>query len=226
MNKQLFLLPFVFLSCTLTLTAQEDSETSDFAATDSSQSYDMYAQNDSDSTTEIKVAVKKPYVRVQLPLDTNSGLITYEEVVEQEITSADSIYVRVQKWVRLHFGKSASIYVTEVKGSKLVFNGYMNAYIKPNRFVTNSVGKILFQMTVLVKEGRYKIIVKNLVHEPNPTSLRKDRYYVYLEFYQTAETGFKMTDQYLRCADEAVKKMIVSLKAAVKERVVIDEDDW
>jgi hypothetical protein len=182
-----------------------------------------------DQTAEAAPVVK-PYERIVLAMDSLTNLITYTGVVEQEESSSDSIYFRTKKWALKTFtekekGEPKGLYELDKKNQKLIINGSIPAYLYTNKYAKQPNGRYLFKMTVLIKEGRYKYTITNLAHEavkPNQGSPNRN----YFEYYYTTTTNIKGVDSVLRYADKDLNKMIESFKKALKEKPVVDEDEW
>ncbi|MES2558532.1 MAG: DUF4468 domain-containing protein [Bacteroidota bacterium] len=211
--------------------AQNQDPTSpgfDFNATPDSTNTTTDTQ-EGDQTAETAVVVK-PYERIVLAMDSLTNLITYAGVVEQEESSSDSLYFRTKKWAIKTFsenGKSEpkGMYELDKKNQKLIINGSIPAYTYANKYAKQPNGRYLFKMTVLIKEGRYKYTITNLAHEavkPNQGTPNRN----YFEFYYTTTTNIKGVDSILRYADKDINKMIDSYKKALKEKPVVDEDEW
>jgi hypothetical protein len=220
---------FTLLLLTSTGFAQQQDPNSagfDFNYTDSTST-----EQSTDGTGEAQPeAVQiKPYERVVLAMDTLTNLITYSGVVEQEESSSDSLYARTKLFASKNFlfvGKDPKLmFETEKNGQKLVINGVLPAFSYSNKYTKKPIGTYQFKMTVLIKEGRYKYTITNLVHEgikPNAgTPLRN-----YFEYYYTTTTNIKAVDQILRYADKDINQMLDNYKKAMKEPITVDEDEW
>jgi hypothetical protein len=173
--------------------------------------------------------VVKPYERIVLAMDSITNLITYSGVIEQEESSSDSLYVRTKNWANKMFsenGKEAKgLYEMDKKNQKLLINGWLPAYIYSNKYVKRPNGKYLFKMTILIKEGRYKYTITNLAHEavkPNQGTPNRN----YFEYYYTTTPGIKGVDSILRYADKDINKMIEGYKKVMREKPLVDEDEW
>jgi hypothetical protein len=201
-----------------------------------SPGFDFTTTTDSSTTTDTQegdqapaAPVVKPYERIVLAMDSLTNLITYTGVVEQEESSSDSIYIRTKKWASKLFAENGKepkgLYEIDKKNQKLVINGWLPAYSYNNKYAKQPIGKYLFKMTVLIKEGRYKYTITNLAHEavkPNQGNPARN----YFEYYYTTTTNIKGVDSILRYADKDINKMIENYKKAVKEKPVVDEDEW
>lgn len=171
----------------------------------------------------------KPYERITLTMDSLTNLIVYTGVVEQEESSSDSLYVRTKNFATKFLAGGAkepkALYEIDKKNQKLVINAIMPAYSYANKYAKKPIGTFQFKMTVLIKEGRYKYVITNLVHEgikPNVGTPQRN----YFEYYYTTTTNIRGVDQILRYADKDINAMLENLKKALKEPVVMDEDEW
>jgi hypothetical protein len=172
----------------------------------------------------------KPYERIVLAMDSNTNLIEYIGVVEQEESSGDSLYFRAKNFANTHLsgdakGKKGAVYEVDKKGQKLVIDATMPAYSYQNKYAKKPMGSYHFKMTVLFREGRYKYTITNLVHEgikPAAGDAKRN----YFEYYYNTTTNIKGVDAILRYADKDIQEMIVQFKKALREPLFIDEDDW
>lgn len=180
---------------------------------------------------EKKPAAPKPFVRLVLPIDSVTSLITYTEIVEQPESQADSLYIRAKRWAVKNFTKngekSKEIFEVDKKDNKLVIKGYIDAYVYGSKYSKKNLGYHMFTITIWIKEGRYKYTITNLYNvnklfdgdktEPTKT---------YFEYYNTTTTNPKSADSILRGADSDINKLIKDLKRDMRDPVQVDEDDW
>jgi hypothetical protein len=176
-----------------------------------------------------EAAPAKPYERITLYIDTLTNLIVYTGVVEQEESSSDSIYVRAKNFANKHFTGGAKevkgLFEVDKKNQKLVINAVLPAYSYANKYAKKPIGTYQFKMTLLIKEGRYKYVITNLVHEgtkPNVGVPSRN----YFEYYYNTMTNIKGVDQILRYADKDINAMLEGFKKSLREPVVLDEDEW
>lgn len=174
------------------------------------------------------VAVK-PYERIVLAMDTMTNLIIYTGVIEQEESSSDSLYSRAKNYASKRFALGAKdgkgLFEVDKKNQKLVINAVMPAYSYANKYAKKPMGTYQFKLTIFLKEGRYKYLITNLLHEgvkPNVGVPTRN----YFEYYYTTTTNVRGVDQILRYADKDINAMIESLKKAMREQIVLDEDEW
>lgn len=192
--------------------------------TDSSQTEEGVTEES--GTQEVVV---KPYERIVLAMDSNTNLIEYTGIVEQEESSADSLYYRTKNFAanKLSGGgkNKKTVYEVDKKSAKVVIDAVMPAYSYQNKYSKKVIGTYHFRMTVWFREGRYKYTITNLVHEGiKPAAGEAKRNY--FEYYYTTTTNIKGVDAILRWADKDIQEMIAQYKKAMKEPVFIDEDEW
>lgn len=166
----------------------------------------------------------KPYVRIVLPFDSVTNLITYNGVIEQEESGSDSLYIRAKRWAEKNFNKGLKI-ESDKRNQKITYVATIPAYSYNNPYNRKPIGTFEFKFTVFIKEGRYKYQITNLVHESvKPASGKSTRNY--FEYYYTTTTSVQVSDKILRYADKELNQMITSFKKAMAEPILLDEDDW
>lgn len=226
--KKLLLLSASFLMWSGLAFSQNNDEQDIFSDVNPQDSQE---NADSQSTTA-KKPVTKPFVRMVLPVDSITMLVTYTEIVEQSESLSDSLYKRAKRWAMANFAKMGEkpkdIFEVDKENTKLVINGYIDGYTYTNKYSKSSVGYHKFKMTIWIKEGRYKFTITNLVNESKLTAGDKSTIptKTYFEYYNTTTTNVKHVDSILRGADFDLKKMIEVFKKQMKDPVIVDEDDW
>lgn len=167
----------------------------------------------------------KPYERIVLYIDSATNLITYTGVVEQEESGSDSIYLRTKRWVEANLGKEIKVEIDK-RNQKLAYVGSIPAYVYMNKYSKRPIGRFQFKITLFIKEGRYRYQITNLVHEGVKPADGGKGSRNYFEYYYTSTTRVRENDIVLRNADKDILKLIESLKAALREPIIVDEDDW
>lgn len=202
----------------------QTAPTYDYSYTDSTSTTNG-SETPADSSELANENVEIKYKRIVLNLDSNTNLITYQGVVEQEESGSDSLYARAKKFGEKLFGKDKNVFETQKYGQKLVMNGTITAYSYANKYNKRSTGKYEFKMTVLIKEGRYKYTISNLVHQgPAPANGKPFRNY--FEYYYNSTSNIRGNDTQLRYADKDIKDTIAKFQSSMKEPKLLDEDEW
>lgn len=221
----LFVLMGLFGSAAYAQVQDETTPGYDFSSPDSS-AVDSSNMNAEEAPAPGKVdPLLRPYERIVLYIDSTTNLITYFGVVEQEESGSDSLYLRAKKWATDNLGKEVKIEVDK-RNQKLTYIGSIPAYIYMNQYSKRNIGRIEFKITFLIKEGRYKYQISNLVHESLKPAEGGKSTRNYFEYYYTSTTRVRENDIILRNADKDIMKMIESIKLALREPPIVDEDDW
>lgn len=225
----IFVLTIFLLGLSQIASAQgqdQNSPTYDYSYTDStSNSNNQTDSTVTDSSTSNPENAVEAYKRIVLNFDSNTNLITYNGVVEQEDSGSDSLYARAKKFGEKIFGKENNIFEVQKYGQKLIMNGSINAYSYANKYNKKSIGKYEFKLIVLIKEGRYKYTITNLVHRgPIPANGKPFRNY--FEYYYNSTTNIRGNDIILRYADREIKDTITRFQTSMKEPRLVDEDEW
>jgi len=173
--------------------------------------------------------VKKPYVRYVVPFDTLTELVTYTEIVNEDEAVTDSLYWRCKRWINHEFGKKDQkklIKKDDKKEFKIVMEGEFPLYIEANKFTKSLNGKVVFDMDIRFKDGRYKYKINNLVHVMPPAPGDDKEIRTYFEFYRKSNINPKGNDAVLIATDKKINAIIRDLKKYCKEPIFVDEDDW
>lgn len=204
----------------------QNAPTYDYSYTDStSNSNNQTDSTVTDSSTSDPENAVASYKRIVLNFDSNTNLITYNGIVEQEDSGSDSLYARAKKFGEKIFGKDKSIFEVQKYGQKLIMNGSITAYSYANKYNKKSIGKYEFKFIVLIKEGRYKYSITNLVHQgPAPANGKPFRNY--FEYYYNSTSNIRGNDIILRYADREIKDTIAKFQSSMKEPKLVDEDEW
>lgn len=204
----------------------------DYTTPDTTAAADPFGTNapfeEYNQSTEPASPPKAPYVRFVVPVDTLTELVTYTEVVEEEEAGTDSLYWRAKRWMKNEFkgNKKQTVKKDDKKDFKIVMEGEFPLYIYTNKYSKYQNGKVVFDMEIRFKEGRYKYKINNLVHVVDPPPGQEKETRTYFEFYQKSEINPRGNDAILMAADTTVNKMIKGLKKYCKEPVFVDDDDW
>ncbi len=251
-TKGITLLLLMVLSA-IALQAQPDSGGDDEDA--DSSNYDYYDENidgddfkyddeensdlfDDDKKKEAPTKkVKKPYVRIKVPVDTISELIAYEGVIKQDESYYDSLYIRAKRWIHTKWGVpfakkkrdkkgNKELYVNDVLYEKFKVKVSAPLVVRYNKYSKSEYGQLQFTITMRFKDGKYKYTITNLTHLLPKTSVRKDINYVYMEFYMKSERNVVTYDRFLRAADGSIQLLVKDMRKFMREPPEIDEDDW
>lgn len=156
-----------------------------------------------------------PAIAQDLPKD-EEGIITYTEVVEVAGMSQEALVKNAQKWFNEVY-KSDQKRVTE--GSKISDNH--NIIVKKG---SKDVGGVNYDVSIMVKDGRYKFVFTNFVHK---------------DYQKTIGTGGKLEREEPKDGfsakvwadikvqvDTQIQELIAELKKAMVAKDAAKKDDW
>ena len=93
-----------------------------------------------------------------LPVDKETGKVTYSEILEAPGQSKDVIYTKVRSWVSETFRSAKAVIDLEDKeNGKLVAKGNMSAGVLKNGLNKVDGGRVDFTMTFLIKDDKLKV---------------------------------------------------------------------
>lgn len=102
---------------------------------------------------------------VKLPIDNETGKITYKGVVEFKGMTAQQLYLRGKAWFSKAFGSGkAVIDFDDNVGFKIIAKGKFHITIKGN-LGKQAGGYVNFTLSLFFKDGKYKYIFSNFYHE-------------------------------------------------------------
>ncbi|MBW7844118.1 MAG: DUF4468 domain-containing protein [Bacteroidia bacterium] len=226
MNKIIFFIALTLIGAKSFAQIQNPDETSGGYEVENSDSTESEEQTEGEGEEVDSSTIVKPFVKIELYVDSVTNLITYLGVVEQEESGSDSLYTRAKRWADNRFGKlSKPLYEIDKKNQKLIINGVIPAFVYTSKYAKRDIGTHQFKMTVWIKEGRYKYQISNLVHvglKQNIGDVKRN----YFEFYYTSPKAVKIYDKMLRDADQDIHKLMKEFEKYMQDPIIVDEDDW
>ncbi len=154
-----------------------------------------------------------------LPIDKETGLITYQEVVNQEGT-ADKLYIRGIEWLNSFYKNPAAV-CRILNRESCIIEGDHNfniSYTNKNGVKINA-GKILYSFKLEFKNNRYRYTITNL------TLKQASRFPIEKWLNKNDRAYNERWDLYLNQVDEFAKKFIQSLKKEMQPKI-IKKDEW
>jgi hypothetical protein len=103
-----------------------------------------------------------------LPIDKETGKITFTEVVElDEKLTQDQVYSKAREWFAKAYNSSSNvIQMDDMESGKIVGKALMEVYHKSLGMMHPS-GQINYTISIYMKEGRYKYEITDLYHTSN-----------------------------------------------------------
>jgi hypothetical protein len=103
------------------------------------------------------------FAHAQLPMDQGTGKVTYLEVVDASGVKAAELNKVVKDWAT-----KQGFTLKEDGAEKLVYDASTVVEYPPVSGTVNLKGKVKFSLSVFCKEGKYRYILTDFVHEGDP----------------------------------------------------------
>ena len=158
--------------------------------------------------------------KAQVPVDEDTKLITYQEVVEMEGIK-DTLYNRATHWVNMHYENPQSVLITrDVNTGKLVGKHRIRMVdTDEDGNVINSNTIVNYKFTIECKEGRYRYTFDSF------TMKAQSKFPIERWLDKEDPMYTPVWEEYLAQVDRNILEIIESLKEAMKP-VVVKNDDW
>jgi hypothetical protein len=154
-----------------------------------------------------------------VPVDPDTHLITFREVVMQE-GDKDLLYDRGAEWFRTYYKNPTSVTKVQDKvNGKIEGTGRFQIVRILNDKTRVDAGMILYDIKVEFKDGKYRYTLTNF----NLRAASKDPIERWMNKKDPAYNP--QWDEYLTQVDTTMKSLIVNLKKGMQPRV-IKKDEW
>jgi hypothetical protein len=157
--------------------------------------------------------------KITYPIDRDTQLINYQEVVQQPGT-ADELYIRAIEWLNTYYKNPADVCKVRNRESGVIEIGHrLEIYNEADgaRLISEIVR---YNLKMEFKPGRYRYTVSDLERK------QASRYPVERWLDKSDKTYSPMFEDYLRQMDSQIKELIVSLKAGMQPPVIKVEEKW
>ena len=155
-----------------------------------------------------------------LPINEDTKLVTYTEVITTEEATADALYRRAHKWFFSYY-KNPNNVVKESANYKIVARPRFKLLNPPDKKGIQTMGGIvLYSFTVIFKEGRYKYTITNIEWKQNSNFPIERWMDTSLPSYQ------KKYSYYLSQVDTEIKKTIAQLNKSISQKKKKSEEEW
>jgi hypothetical protein len=165
---------------------------------------------------------KEKFDPARLPMEVNTKLVTYIEVIQVPGVSAKEMYNRGLKWFNTFYKNPTDVIreTDSIKGSikgKARFKIYNPA--EKDGFKKDA-GNVEYSITVGCKEGKFRFTITEL-------NWKQVSYYPVEKWMDTtARTYTPLYLHYLEEMDARVKEIIKNLETFMKTSPPIKKDDW
>jgi len=156
---------------------------------------------------------------LKMPVDPDTKLITYKEVVTTAGTPAE-LYIRAIAWINKQYKNPADATKVRDPASGLIEIIHRFEITQKVQGVTLMAGVVDYSMKLELKDGRYRYTItnfnsKDISRQPVEKWMNKDD-----QSYTPA------WDDYLKQVDEYTRKLIASLKLGMQPVAVKQPDIW
>ena len=154
-----------------------------------------------------------------MPIDENTKLVTYKEVVRQK-GSQEELYERALKWLNSYFSNPQAVIQKKDKndGTIVCVSNIKITTLSNDGKTPVLAGFVYYTFTIETKEGRYRYIITDLYKKET------SRFPIEKWFDTSKPEWSAVRYDHLYQIDEAVKKLIDDLEEGMQpEKVIIDE---
>ena len=158
---------------------------------------------------------------VNMPVDENTGLITYKEVIDEAGTK-DELFNRCSEWLHTFFPNPwETVKVRDQSTGLMKIQHQFRIYNVDNQGNKLDAGMILYNAKIEFKDNKYRIVVDNFV------SKEVSRVPIEKWLDESAQNYNPVWKNYLAQVDNYVQnELIKSLKEGMKPKKEVKEDVW
>ncbi len=154
-----------------------------------------------------------------LPIDPDTKLITYKEVVQQEGNKLD-LFNRAVEWINKTYKNPADVTKVRNPETGLIELIHRIELTLDEKGVTRAGGIVDYTLKLEMKEGRYRYTITNFnLKQASRVPIEK-----WLDKTDKAYTP--SLDLYLAQVDDHTRKLIESLKKGMEPPIQKKVDDW
>ena len=156
-----------------------------------------------------------------VPLDKNTGLITYREVVEVEGTKKELFNRCISKWLNKVYTNSPAVTnLRDAATGKITGKHRFRIHQTDKKGNKINAGMILYSFTIELKDGRYRYTFTDLL-------LKRPSRYPIENWLNKKDPAYNpQWNAYLKQIDEFVKAWIVELKEKMQPEIKVIEEEW
>lgn len=158
-----------------------------------------------------------PPVRPNVPINEETKMITYEEVVNLEGVNKDELRIRLDAWFKGFFKNAPSV-LQEQTNDMMLGKHAFNIY-KDVDGQKVQAGLVKYTFRIGIKDGKYKYTLSDIFLFQSPK--------LPVEKWLDENSPNKADNyNYLNQTDTFMKDFVASLKKAMSEGKKVKKDDW
>lgn len=166
---------------------------------------------------------KEPVVVIpDLPMDMETGLYSYNKVVEVHGINKDELYKRALNWANSYYKNPGDVIrEKDPQSGKLVIKARYRINNEPDKKgVVTQAGDVMYTLTMLFKDGRYK-------YEITKINWQQVSYYPIERWKdQTAPSFNAAFPYYLKQTDDSIKALIMDFISKIGTVTTSKPKDW
>ncbi len=155
----------------------------------------------------------------KLPIDADTKLITYKEVVNVAGTPGD-LFNRAIEWINKQYKNPADATKVRNPATGLIEISHRIEVTRDDKGTTRIAGVIVYAMKIEIKDGRYRYTITNF--NIKDVSLQPMEHW--LDKKDKAYNA--VWDDYLKQVDDYTTKLIASLKTGMLPPTPKKVDEW
>lgn len=155
----------------------------------------------------------------KMPVDPDTKLITYKEVVTSAGTPAE-LYIRAIAWVNKQYKNAAEATKVRDPESGLIEIVHRFEITKTEQATTLLAGVVDYSLKLELKDGRYRYTITNF----NLKSVSRQPIEQWMD--KKSQIYSPAFDDYLKQVDDQTNKLIDGLKVAMQPPAVKKPDTW
>jgi hypothetical protein len=155
----------------------------------------------------------------QLPIDPDSKLIMFRDVVNQDGTK-DVLYDRGAEWIRSYYLNPSSVTKVQDKvNGKIEGTGRLRLYFFDSNNTRTDAGMVYYDLRLEFKENKYRYTLTNF-------TLKGISRIPLEKWMNKNDPAYNpQMDNYLYQVDTAMQNLVVKLKEGMKPKI-IKKDEW
>lgn len=156
----------------------------------------------------------------QLPVDADTKLVTYTEVVNMPGLSKKELYKRAEKWFRKYYKNPADVIKENDSLNTTIAGVHRFKITREVKGVKNDAGLVQYSIKVMCKDGKYK-------YEVSRINWKQASYYGIEKWMDKSAGSYDpQFESYLAQTDQFVKGLIEDLKKGMNDSGVKKSEDW
>lgn len=156
----------------------------------------------------------------QLPVDPETKLVTYTEVVNMPGVNQKELYKRAHKWFHKYYKNPADVIREKDSVSATITGIHRFKITKDVKGTKSDAGMVQYTIKVMCKEGKYK-------YEVSKINWKQTSYYGIEKWMdKTAASYDPQFESYLAQTDQQIKAVIEDLKKGMNDAGEKKKEDW